>query len=393
MLQIADKARKEGHEAITFSTNQFQLKYSKLPLAPAGHFYYGSYFENAIHYVLARQTGYNGCFSYFSTVRLIRKLKKFKPDILHLHNLHGFCINLPLIFKYIKKHNIKTVWTLHDCWAFTGHCPHFDMIGCEKWREGCSQCPQYGAYPKSKRDTSKAMWKLKRKWFGGVSQMYLVTPSEWLSRLTKQSFMNSYPVKVINNGIDLSVFKPSSSNFRIKHNCENKHVVLGVSFGWSDRKGIDVFIELSQKLDDNYRIVLVGTDESIEKSLPDNIITIRKTQNQQELAEIYSACDVLFNPTREENFPTVNMEALACGTPVVSFNTGGCAEIADETCGSTVSKNDIDAAMREIVRICEENPYLESDCLKRAKAFDNGKCFKKYIELYEELTSDGASES
>ncbi len=388
MLQIAETARRSGHSAVTFSTHQFQVKYKKLPNAPEGHVYFGTFFENAIHYILGSRIGFNGCWSFFSTKRLISKLKKIKPDVLHLHNLHGFCINLPLLFGYIKKYNVKTIWTLHDCWAFTGHCPHFDMIGCEKWKEGCYDCPQHTAYPKCSKDRSEPMWNKKREWFSDVPNLTLVTPSEWLGGLAKQSFLKKYPVKVINNGIDLSIFKPTKSDFRSKYGCENKHIVLGVAFGWSERKGLDVFIELSKRLAENYQVVLVGTDEKTEALLPDNIISVRRTQNQSELAEIYSAADVFVNPTREENYPGVNMEALACGTPVVTFATGGSPEIPDSTCGCSVEKNDIDSLEKQIKRICEEKPYSAEACLVRAKAFDMYGRFKEYINLYEVIARD-----
>ena len=393
MFQIAETARKHGHEAKTFSTHQFSVKYKKLPPAPQDHRYFGTYLENAIHYVFGSRVGFNGCWSFFSTIRLISELKKIKPDIIHLHNLHGFCINLPLLFSYIKKYKVKTVWTLHDCWAFTGHCPHFDMIGCEKWKSGCFDCPQHTAYPKCRADRSAFMWKKKRKWFSGVPELVLVTPSEWLAGLVKDSFLKEYPVKVINNGIDLSVFRPVGSNFRSENGLNDKFVVLGVAFGWSNRKGLDVFIELSERLDDRYKIVLVGVDEKIQALLPDNILTVRRTQNRTQLAEIYSAADLFVNPTREENYPGVNMEALACGTPVLTFETGGSTEIADDTCGCSVKKDNIDELEFQIKRICEKKPYSAENCFERAKSFDMKDRYKEYIDLYEETADDRASEN
>ena len=215
--------------------------------------------------------------------------------------------------------------------------------------------------------------------------MTIVTPSQWLAGLVKESYLKDYPVRVINNGIDVDVFKPSDSNFRVQHNIPtNKFILLGISFGWGKRKGLDVFVELANRLASNkYQIVLVGTDEKVDKLLPPNIISIHTTQNQKELAEIYTAADLFVNPTREENYPTVNMEALACGTPVLTFKTGGSPEIIDETCGSVVPCDDIDALESEIRRICETNPYSTEDCLKRAESFDMNLRFKEYVKLYE----------
>ena len=336
-----------------------------------------------INVLLDRITGRHNMHSKIATERLLKVISGFKPDIIQLHNLHEAYINLPMLFKYIKKHNIKTVWTLHDCWAFTGHCPYFDIVGCNKWKTGCYGCPQYKEYPKSLFDNSKYMYRLKKKWFTGVENMTIVTPSEWLASLVKESYLKDYPVKVINNGIDLNVFKPTESDFRKKYALENKYIVLGVAFGWGKRKGLDVFVELARRLDkEKYKVVLVGTDDNVDKLLPENIISIHRTQNQTELAKICSAADVFANPTREENYPTVNMEALACGTPVVTFNTGGSPEMLDETCGAAVAKNDIDAMYNEIIRICEAKPYSMEACLKKARRFDMNERFKEYYDLY-----------
>ncbi len=332
-------------------------------------------------------TGFHGCFSAFATLKLLRKLNKIKPTIVNLHNIHGSYIDLPLLFRYIKKKNIPIVWTLHDCWSFTGHCSYFDIVKCDKWKNGCYACPQHLEYPKSLFDNSKFMYKLKKKWFTGVKNMTLVTPSEWLAGLVKQSFLKAYPVRVINNGIDLSVFKPTPSDFRRKCGAENKYIVLGVAFGWERRKGLDVFIELAHRLDpEKYRIVLVGTDDTVDEQLPECIISVHRTHDRSELAEIYTAADVFVNPTREENYPTVNMESLACGTPVLTFLTGGSFEIPNDTCGCAVEKGDIDSTEKEIIRICEKKPYSSDSCVERAKQFDRNARFNEYITLYGELT-------
>lgn len=379
MMQIADSARDNGHSVYTYS-----MKWRKQGKPPAGHKYYGAFAENALHKVLGKLTGADGLVSFFGTLGLINNLKRIKPDVIHLHNLHGFVINLPLLFAFIKKNNIGVVWTLHDCWSFTGHCPHFDIVGCDKWKTGCHKCPQYKAYPQSLFDNSKYMYRFKKEWFTGVKNMMIVTPSEWLAGLVKESYLKNYPIKVINNGIDLNIFKPTESDFRQKHRCENKYIVLGVAFDWGKRKGLDVFIELANRLDsEKYQIVLVGTNDETDKLLPENIISIHRTQNQTELAKIYTAADVFANPTREEVFGLVNVESLACGTPVITFNTGGSPECIDETCGTVVPKNDNDAMYEGIIQICETKPYTDAACLARAKSFDNKNKFKEYVKLYE----------
>ncbi len=382
MLDVAGVAKRRGYEVRTFSPRIFRKKFTKMPPSPDGHSYYGTYLESAVHLVLGIYLGFNGFGSYFATKSLVRKLKKFRPDVIHLHNLHNFCINFPVLFKYLKSINAKVVWTLHDCWTFTGHCPHFIIAECDRWKSGCYDCSQYMAYPKSRVDRSRLMYSMKKKWFTSLHNMTIVTPSHWLSDLVKQSYLKDYPVKVIHNGIDLNVFKPFSGDFRQRHNIGDRHIVLGVAFGWGEQKGLDVFTELAKRLDDNYRIVLVGTNEGVDKLLPDNIISVHRTHNRQVLAEIYTTADVFANATREEVLGFVNIEALACGTPVVTFRTGGSPEIIDETCGCIVDCNDIDSFEKEIRRVCEEKPYSEAACLEKAKEFDMNDRFSEYISLF-----------
>ena len=387
MLQIADMARKAGDKVRTFSTIPFDKVQKSIINLPDEHFVFGFFLENKLHYYLGSLLGRNGCFSQWGTGQLINMLREFHPDIIHLHNLHKFCIDLPMLFRYIKGSNISVVWTLHDCWAFTGQCPNFSMANCNKWKYGCCNCPQTKAYPRSRIDNSRQMYALKRKWFTGIENMTIVTPSQWLANLVKQSFLKEYPVKVINNGIDLNIFKPSRSDFREQHGISrDQYIILGVSFGWSVRKGLDVFVELAKRLNDCFQIVLVGTDDTTDARLPKNVISIHKTQNQQELAQLYSDADLFVNPTREDNYPTVNMESIACGTPVLTFRTGGSPEILDETCGSVVECDDIDALEREIRRICTEYPYSKSSCINKAKSFDKKEKFEEYLKLYEDCT-------
>ena len=366
--------------------NMVSSGYSYHPIEmPENHIKIGSAFSKALHIFLSRITGFHGCFSYFSTLCLLKKIKKFGADTIHLHNLHGWYINLPLLFKFIKKNNLKVIWTLHDCWAFTGHCPHYDMVGCEKWKTECRNCSQHKSYPKTIFDCSKKMFKLKKNWFLGVRDLTIVTPSFWLAEQVKQSYLKDYPIKVINNGIDLSVFKPQNSNFREKHNLQDKFIILGVAFDWGVKKGLDAFIELSKRLDDGFKIVLVGTNSTIDKSLPENILSIHRTQNPKELAEIYTTSNIFFNPTREEVLGLVNLEALACGTPVVTFNSGGSPECIDESCGIIVQKDDIEASVDAILKI-KASPFTKEVCIKQASKFSQANKFEDYVNLYKKLS-------
>lgn len=381
MMGIDEVARAQGHEVMCASpittTNRDAGE-------DCGYYRIGTFNSRRVNVALARITGFNGCFAWFETYKLLKKIDEFKPDIIHLHNLHDSYINLPMLFSYIKKHNVPTVWTLHDCWAFTGQCPYFTIVKCDKWKVGCHNCPQYKEYPASLYDNTKKMWQLKKKWFTGVKNMTIVTPSEWLAGLARESYLKQYPIEVINNGIDLNVFKPSHSNFRERYEIPaEKHIILGVSFAWGYRKGLDCFVEIAEKLGEQYQIVLVGTDDEIDKNLPHNIISIHRTQNQKELAEVYSAADVFVMPTREENYPTVNMEAIACGTPVVTFDTGGSPEMLDDKTGIVVEANDIEATKKAIKDICEKKKCNDEEYIVAySKKSDMKKRFAEYIELY-----------
>ena len=342
---------------------------------------YTSGFYIKMQAFFSRIFGNDGFNCVLGTKKLVKILKKIDPDIVHIHNIHGHGVNLKILFSYLKKNNKKVFWTFHDCWAFTGYCTYFTMAKCNKWETACNNCPQRKVaswfFDKSNKNYLR-----KRNAFKDLD-LTIVTPSKWLADLVKQSFLKEYTVKVINNGIDLSVFKPTESDFREKYNIpDDKYILLGVAFGWGKRKGLDVFIRLAKVLDDSYKIVLVGTDERTEKTLSDNILSIRKTKNQVELAQIYTAADVFVNPTREENYPTVNMESLACGTPVITFATGGSAEMIDDNTGIVVPKDDFDQLTRVLQAIRQNNPFNRQNCLEKAKSFTDKNKYEKYLSLY-----------
>lgn len=269
--------------------------------------------------------------SWLSTRKFLKWAEVWKPDLLWLHNLHGYYINYELLFKWIKAHpEIEVKWTLHDCWAFTGHCSHFLLTDCDRWKCGCWGCPEKGEYPATKfLSAAKSNWERKKKAFCGVKKMTLITPSKWLADLTRQSFLNEYPVEIVHNTIDTEIFRPTQSDWRKRNGLDGKIVVLGVATVWDRRKGLQDFMALQKLLDEKYAIVLVGLTARQIAALPIGIVGIARTNSAKELAEIYSAADWFFNPTKEENFPTVNLEARACGCRVVTYDTGGCAETVE----------------------------------------------------------------
>ena len=273
----------------------------------------GTDFDCKIHAIQTRLFDTHGFGSKHATKEFLKWAEEYKPDLVWLHNLHGYYINVEMLFDWIKKHpEMQVKWTLHDCWAFTGHC---------------SYCSQLRRYPACFAMSSVSKnFERKRKAFTGVKNMTLITPSKWLADLTRQSFLKEYPVEVHYNTIDTSIFKPTPSDFRERYGLQDKIIVLGVANVWEDRKGLFDFYKLAEMLDDRYAIVLVGLSEKQIKDLPKNIKGIQRTNSPQELAAIYTAADVFVNPTYEDNYPTVNLEAQACGTKVITYDTGGCKE-------------------------------------------------------------------
>lgn len=339
----------------------------------------GTRIERYLHLLLNLYTGFNGCFSIFSTLRFLKRINRIKPTIIHLHNLHNCYINLPLLFHYLKKKKMPVIWTLHDCWSFTGQCPHFSAIGCEKWKTGCYKCPQYMNYPKSKVDQTKLLYKMKKNWFTAIESCTLVTPSKWLADCVKESFLKEYSVKVIQNGIDLDIFRPVESSFRKKYSIQNKYIILGVSFGWSLRKGINIFIDLCQLLPEDFQIVLVGVSEQDRIILPKNCIALGLTSSAYELAEIYSTADIFLNPSKEETMGMVTAEALACGTPVVISNLTAVPEVASIDCGIVVDEYTSEAFASVLLK---KPKFSEEACITRARQFEKNRKYQEYLELY-----------
>lgn len=312
-------------------------------------YYMNDDFGIKLHGIYTRITDKHGFGSSSSTKKLLSWIDSINPDIIHLHCIHGYYINIELLFNYIREKNKKVIWTQHDCWAFTGHCAYFDAINCTKWKSGCYDCKQLNTYPASIiRDNSEWNWSKKKELFTGLN-LTIVTPCNWLKNLVKQSFLGDYPIRVIHNGIDTNVFKPTQSDFKAKYGIEEKKIILGVAGEWSERKGLRDFVKLNEIINkDEYVIVVVGVTDKQLKELPSDIIAITRTENVYELVEIYSATYVYFNPTYEDNFPTTNLEALACGTPVITYNTGGSPEFIDDS-KCVIEKGNIES-VRNILR-------------------------------------------
>jgi len=363
---LAERFAAEGHEVRIAYGRMGDVPDKCLPYAHQ----IGGSLSVRLHGLKTRLLDRHGFGSKAATRAFLKWAEDYRPDLLWLQNLHGYYINVEMLFDWIKKHpEMQVKWTLHDCWAFTGHCSHFSYVGCEKWKTQCASCPQKAQYPASCLDNSQNNFQRKMAAFTGVQNMTLITPSQWLADLTKQSFLGCYPVEVQYNTINRDIFKPTPGNFREQYGLQQQIIILGVASYWNDRKGLQDFESLRTMLDSRYAIVLVGLSERQIAALPEGMLGIRHTNSPQELAEIYTAADVFVNPTMEDTMPMVNLEALACGTPVVTFRTGGCPEAVNADTGTVVEQADVDGLREAIRRITPKTDDCKEACLQRAQFF------------------------
>lgn len=351
------------------------------------HFPVTTKFQEMLHAFGARFFDLHGLLSTRQTKALVRKIEEYNPDIIHLHNLHGYFLDFKVLFEYLASINKPIVWTLHDCWSFTGRCFHFEGSNCYKWRSGCYDCKAEPGYTVSQFcDRSKKLYALKKDLFNSIDNLTLVPVSLWLASYVKESYLSEKAIQIIHNGVDIEKFKPlGKERLQNKHRLQGKYVILGVASPWNQRKGLNDFLKLREKLDESYVIILVGLTEKQIQSLPEGIIGISRTESQQELAEYYSLADVFCNLTYLDTFPTVNLEALACGTPVITYRTGGSPEAVDEQTGIVVEQGNINGVVDAVrqMRNCTLSP---NDCRERAvRLYDKNMCFMKYIELYASL--------
>ena len=326
-----------------------------------------------------------------ATKKMIEKIKQVRPDIIHLHNIHGYYLNMKILFNFLKDSRIPVVWTLHDCWSFTGHCVYFDFIGCKRWIIACYKCPQKGTYPASRvLDQSRRNYKLKKQLFNSVSNMTIVPVSNWLGELVKKSFLSKYPIHVIYNGIDTDIFLPVINTDEIKkrYGIESKFILLGVASTWDKRKGLEDFIKLNNIIDHEiYKIVLVGLNNNHIKKLPKEIISIKRTENVNELAALYSAANVHISCSVEETFGLTIVESMACGTPVIAYNCTAIPELIDSSTGFIIEKGDISCLYRSIMEIKQKGKkYYTNKCREKAVALYNSHDrYKEYMALYNQL--------
>lgn len=345
----------------------------------------GNKWDMYYHGLQTRIFDRHGLASIKATMDFIETVKQIDPDIIHLHNIHGYYINYEILFDYLSKAKKPVVWTLHDCWPFTGHCAHFDAVGCNKWKTGCNCCEYKSAFPTTNLFCNSANnYRRKKEAFTSVENMIFIPVSDWLSNFISESFLSKYPRKTIHNGIDTSVFSPTN----IINDKKDKFSIIGIASIWSERKGLNDFIELRKLLPNEYEITIIGLNKEQIDSLPNGINGIARTNSLTELINHYSSADVYVNPTYEDNFPTTNIEALACGTPVITYRTGGSIEAIDSNTGYIVEQGDISDLVNKIIQVCNDSNKTKTRefCRERAvRLYNKNDRFKEYIELYDSL--------
>lgn len=344
----------------------------------------GNDFDVYEHYMEGKFLDNEGLASRKATKRFLRKIDEIKPDVVHLHNIHDHWLNYRMLFRYLAEKNIPVVWTQHDQWATTGHCC-YNLVGCERWKDECHDCPMSKWYA---LDRTRRNFRLKRSLLAAIPSLTIVPVSEWLGDNIRQSHLKDRPIQVIHNGIDIRTFYPQPVNAHERYGIDrNKKIVLGVASVWDKRKGVDDFYELAKRLPaDEFSIVIVGKQTEDVKHIEDvcQMVFVDRTHNALELAQLYSSAAVFVNPTYQDNYPTTNLEALACGTPVITYRTGGSPEAVDGKTGAVVEQGDIDGLVSAIERLAKGD--YKDVCRKKAEAeFDNSKCFNPYIELYYKL--------
>ena len=349
----------------------------KKDFANVNSFQFANFFDNAFGAIrtILFDNNLNICTN--ATRRLIKKIKEYNPDIIHLHNIHGYYVNVEMLINFLKEYGKPVVWTMHDCWAFTGYCSDAYYVNCEKYQKECKNCDHWFAYPFSifKQNVTKDFYK-KKKLLEDFDNLTIVTPSRWLGGICNLSFLRNKQTVTVNNGIDLNDFKPSKEK-------NKKFTVLAVASFWTKDKGSEDLNKLVKLLDRDIEVVVVGNgSDKIE-----GVKSISHTNNKAELVDLYSSAHVLINPTLDDNFPSVNIESIACGTPVITYRTGGSPEIIDGKTGVVVDKGNY-RAMAEVVNSLYKNYYFRSeDCVERSKRYSKEVMKKEYQKLYESLLS------
>jgi len=383
MKEIGEIAIAAGWESyIAYSGARDGVPQHSSQLVPVGN-----KIDLALHAVATRLFDAHGLVSRRATKQLIRRIREIDPDVIHIHNVHGYWLNYPLLCQYLRESGKPVIWTVHDCWLYTGHCYYYSAVRCDKWQTGCGHCPQKRAFPASWIfDRSARNWRDKQRAFGSLERLTIVPVSDWIRQEMVHSFLADKSFQVIHNGIDLEVFRPASAETERPAGT----VILGVATLWHEEKGVRDFIELAHRLQEGERLVLVGRmSEEQRAAFPAGVEFIERTENVAKLAALYSQATAFVNPTWQDNYPTVNLEAIACGTPVVTYRTGGSVEVIETGTGFVVEQGDVQGLLDRVRELAAENRQAVADrCRAFAlQHFSKQERYKDYIRLYESITA------
>ena len=384
MKEIGEMAIAAGWESyIAYSGARDGVPQHSSRLVPVGN-----KFDLALHAAATRLFDAHGLVSRRVTRAFIRRMQEIDPDVVHIHNVHGYWLNYPLLCQYLRESGKPVIWTVHDCWLYTGHCYYYSAAGCDKWSSGCGHCPQKRAFPASwLLDRSARNWRDKQRAFGSLERLTIVPVSEWIRGEMSRSFLWDKPFRVIHNGIDLDVFRPEAAEGQER---PAGTVILGVATLWHEEKGVRDFIELAGKLRPNEHLVLVGRmSEAQRAAFPAGVQLVERTENVAKLAALYATATVFVNPTWQDNYPTVNLEAIACGTPVVTYRTGGSVEAVADGTGFVVEQGDVDGLLARVRELAaRDRQAVAGRCRAHAlQHFSKQERYQDYIRLYEDLTT------
>lgn len=378
MGAIQKEAMAQGFETVSFYGRR--KGYSDMPCEK-----FGSWSSFWIHVIVNILFDMQGGASVYYTKKMVRRLREINPDIIHLHNMHGYYMNLPILFRYLnEEYSGKIFWTFHDCWPITGHCPYFVTAKCEKWKYECNQCANKKQYPISYGiDRSKNNYKWKKAVFSKLRELTIICPSKWVKQTVGQSFLKDKEAVVIPNGINQSIFYPRTETAVLeKYGIPgDKKIILGVASIWEPRKGLHDFLALAKVLGNDYRIVLVGVNKKQKEMLPVNVIGILRTENQEELAQIYSRADVFINPSWEETFSLVTVEAMACGTPVIAMRSSAVQELVNEENGVLLEDNSTERYM-EAIQYIECHKFKTEVVQNSVKNYTIDNMTRQIVKLY-----------
>lgn len=390
MQEIGEMVMTKGWKSyVAYSQGRDGLRPCQSELVPMG-----TKTSVALHGLATRLLDRHGLASNRATHQFIRQIEEIKPDIIHIHNIHGYFLNYKILFEYLHQCGTPVVWTVHDCWLYTGHCYYYSYVGCDRWQTECHDCPQRGDFPRSLFvDRSRQNFKDKRAAFTSIPKdmMTIVPVSDWIAGEMRHSFLRDYPFRVIHNGIDTEVFSPcDTESVRARYSLRAKCVLIGVASIWSKEKGFDDFLRLASLLNNDERLILVGVSDRDKRRLPSNVVGISRTENVRQLAELYSAATAFVNLTYQDNYPTVNLEAIACGTPVVTYRTGGSVEAVTKETGFVVPQGDVIAALQAVRTIEQRGKQAYAiPCRQYALAhFRKQDCYADYLHLYDELIAE-----